>query len=169
MKTLLIGFILWFGWSAGSTYIYVCKIKGFCSELGTILVDKVSVADSMPNNLADKPVTMPDKLIIHFAFDKSEFNPDAKTDNWVNEFGVYLEHNAEAGLSITGHTDAIGTEDYNQALGNRRAQSVLLYFEAKGLATKNIMLESGGEKEPVDDNSTAEGRAKNRRTEIRIK
>ena len=169
MKTLLIGFILWFGWSAGSTYIYVCKIKGFCSELGTILVDKVSVADSMPNNLADKPVTMPDKLIIHFAFDKSELNANAKIDNWVNESEVYLEHNSEVTLFIKGHTDAIGTENYNQALGNRRAQSVLLYFEAKGLVAKKIMLESGGEKEPVDDNNTAEGRAKNRRTEIIIK
>ncbi|MDO9578977.1 MAG: hypothetical protein Q7J06_00165, partial [Bacteroidales bacterium] len=44
-----------------------------------------------------------------------------------------------------------GTEDYNQSLGNRRAQSVLLYFEAKGLVAKKIMLESGGEKEPVDE------------------
>lgn len=174
MKILAIGFLVLFGWSAGSTYIYVCKIKGFCNERETIMVNKVNVedvrvADSIPNNLADKPVTIPGNLIIHFEFDKSEFIPDVKTENWVNEFGIYLEHNSETRLFIRGHTDAIGTEDYNQALGNRRAQSVMLYFEAKGLVANKIILESGGEKEPVDNNNTAEGRANNRRTEIKIR
>jgi outer membrane protein OmpA-like peptidoglycan-associated protein len=174
MKILAIGFLILFGWSAGSTYIYVCKIKGFCSDSETIMVNEISaenqrVADSLSNNQADKPVTKPGSLTIHFEFDKSEFTPDTKTENWINEFGVYFENNSETNLLIRGHTDAIGTEDYNLALGNRRAQSVMRYFEAKGLQANKIILESAGETEPVDNNSTSEGRANNRRTEIRIK
>lgn len=165
-----------FGWSAGSTYIYVCKIKGFCNERETTMVSKISlenlnlrVADSLSYNLAEKPVTKPDNLTIHFEFDKSEFNPDSKTETWINEFGLYFENYSETKLLIRGHTDAIGTEDYNLDLGNRRAQSVMHYFETKGLVANKIILESGGETEPVDNNSTAEGRANNRRTEIKIK
>lgn len=174
MKILAIGFLVLIGWSAGSTYIYVCKIKGLCNEHETIMIDKISVdnlriADSIPDNLSDTPVAIPGNLIIHFEFDKSEFNPDTEIDNSVKEFDIYMEHNTDTRLYIRGHTDAIGTEVYNQALGNRRAQSVMLYFKAKGLAANKIIVESGGETEPVDNNSTAEGRANNRRTEIGIK
>jgi len=174
MKILAIGFLVLFGWSAGSTYIYVCKIKGFCNERETILVNKVSVedvssADSIANRMADKPVTMPDNLVIYFAFDKSEFTSDAKTDNYIIESNAYLNQNPQASLSITGHTDAIGSDEYNQALGSRRAQSVQTFFENKGIPESKITIESKGEKVPADDNNTAEGRANNRRTEITIK
>jgi OOP family OmpA-OmpF porin len=72
-------------------------------------------------------------------------------------------------LSITGYTDAIGSNDYNQALGYRRAQRMLHYFESNGVPPPKITIESYGEKEPAADNNTIEGRAKNRRTVITIK
>jgi OOP family OmpA-OmpF porin len=72
-------------------------------------------------------------------------------------------------LSITGHTDAIGSDEYNQALGYRRAKSVQHYFESKGIPANKIIIESKGEKEPADNNSSVTGRANNRRTIITIK
>jgi OmpA-OmpF porin, OOP family len=63
----------------------------------------------------------------------------------------------------------VGSEEYNQALGLRRAQSVQVFFESKGVPANRIIIESRGEKEPVDNNSTTTGRAKNRRTVITIK
>ncbi|MBE3087173.1 MAG: OmpA family protein [Bacteroidetes bacterium] len=174
MKILVIGFLALFCWSALSTYIYVCKVKGLCNETETILISNVSVknantADSLPNTLAGKPVTIPKNLFIYFAFDKSEFNFDAVTDKYVNESNEYLDQNSQARLSITGHTDAIGSDEYNQTLGYRRAQSVQHFFENKGLPANKIIIESKGEKEPVDDNNTTSGRANNRRTAITIK
>ena len=74
----------------------------------------------------------------------------------------------KARLSITGHTDAIGSEEYNLALGFRRAQSVQSYFENKGIPANRIIVESSGEKEPADNNNTTTGRANNRRTVITI-
>jgi len=74
-----------------------------------------------------------------------------------------------ARISITGHTDAVGTDEYNQALGTRRAESSQTYFIEKGIPRDKIISESRGEKEPADNNNTTEGRANNRRTLTVIK
>lgn len=174
MKILLIGFLALSGWSALSTYIYVCKIKGLCYEAKTIEIRAVSQKDVIAVDTLTKPVgpkqaVIPENLIIYFAFDKSEFNSDAKTARYFIESNPYLDKNSQARLSITGHTDAIGSDEYNQALGYRRAQSVQHYFESKGMLPNKIIIESKGEKEPADDNNTTAGRTNNRRTVITIK
>jgi outer membrane protein OmpA-like peptidoglycan-associated protein len=174
MKILVIGFLVLFGWSALSTYIYVCKIKGLCSEQATIENSTVSNGaatpkDSLPVVLVPEKAVIPENLLIYFAFDKSEFNSESKTDKYSDESNAYFNKNSQAMLIITGHTDAIGSEEYNQALGYRRAQSVQRYFITRGILEKKIIIESKGEKEPADDNNTTSGRAKNRRTAITIK
>jgi OOP family OmpA-OmpF porin len=98
-------------------------------------------------------VVVPENLIVHFAFDKSEFSPDPQTVRYFDESNTYLNQNSQAKLSITGHTDAIGSDEYNQALGYRRAQSTQHYFESKGIPANKIIMESKGEKEPVDVNN----------------
>jgi outer membrane protein OmpA-like peptidoglycan-associated protein len=173
MKILLIGFLALSGWSALSTYIYVCKIKGLCHEPQAIEIRAVTHEDVIADDTLPKPsvqenAVIPKDLIIYFAFDKSEFNSDAKTDTYIHESKAYLDQNLQARLSFTGHTDAIGSDAYNQALGYRRAQSVQHYFESKGMPAKNSIIESKGEKEPADDNNTIAGRANNRRTVVTI-
>jgi outer membrane protein OmpA-like peptidoglycan-associated protein len=174
MKILIIGFLALFGWSALSTHIYVCKIKGLCDEPKTMQIDVVNHKDVIAVDTLSKPLVreqavIPENLIIHFAFDKSEFNSDAETNKYFDETKAYLDQNSQARLSITGHTDAIGSDEYNQALGYRRAQSTQHYFESKGMPANKIIIESKGEKEPADDNNTKAGRANNRRTVITIK
>ena len=174
MKILLIGFLAFFGWSALSTYLYVCKIKELCYEPGSVQIDAVSQKDVIIGDTMHKPVMLeqsviPKDLIIYFAFDKSEFNADTATDKYVDESNAYLDQNSQARLKITGHADAIGSDEYNQALGYRRAHSIRHYFESKGMPAGKIILESRGEKEPSDDNNTTAGRANNRRTTITIK
>jgi OOP family OmpA-OmpF porin len=108
-------------------------------------------------------------MLIYFAFDKSEFNSGTITDKYLNESKIFLDQNQMAKLTLTGHTDAVGSDEYNQALGLRRAQSVQLYFESRGVAANRIIVDSKGPKEPADKNNTTTGRAKNRRTVITIK
>ena len=173
MRILTIGFLVFITWSVLSTYIYVCKIKGLCYEPKTMQTGVVKDKDVIAADTLNKPIVreqavIPENLVIHFAFDKSEFNPDAMTDKYFDESNVYLNQNSQARLGITGHTDAIGTDEYNQALGYRRAQSTQHYFENKGMPANKITIESKGEKEPVDDNSTKQGRANNRRAVITI-
>ena len=174
MKILIIGFLALFGWSALSTHFYVCRIKGFCHEPATAVSNVVKPEIAIPHDSLSKPVVVeqeavPESMLIYFAFDKSEFNSGTISDRYLNESNKYLDQNLQAKLSITGHTDAIGSDEYNQALGLRRAQSVQLYFESKGIPANRIIVESRGKKEPADNNSTTAGRANNRRTVITIK
>lgn len=73
----------------------------------------------------------------------------------------------DAQLDVTGHTDNRGAKAYNQGLSERRAASVKAYLVKKGVAASRIATKGYGFEQPVADNKTAEGRAQNRRVEIR--
>ena len=68
---------------------------------------------------------------------------------------------------IEGHTDNVGKKAYNQKLSERRAVAVREYLASEGVSTKRITVEGFGESKPVADNSTADGRAHNRRVVLR--
>ena len=71
-------------------------------------------------------------------------------------------------IIAVGHTDNIGSAAYNQALSERRANAVKEYLVSKGIEKNRVYTEGKGLKNPIASNSTAEGRAKNRRTEIEV-
>jgi len=101
-----------------------------------------------------------------FDFDKSVLKPEgrAKLDDLVSKIkGVNLEV-----IIAVGHTDSIGSDAYNQRLSVRRAESVKAYLVSKGIERNRVYTEGKGEKQPVADNRTKEGRAKNRRVEIEV-
>ena len=101
-----------------------------------------------------------------FDFDKSVLKPEgkAKLDDLVTKLkNVNLEV-----VIVVGHTDSVGTDAYNMKLGDRRAQSVKAYLVSKGIENKRIYTESKGKRQPVADNKTAVGRAKNRRVEVEV-
>ena len=88
----------------------------------------------------------------------------AKLDDLVAKTkGIALEV-----IIAVGHTDSIGTAEYNQGLSERRANAVKDYLVSKGIEKNRVYTEGKGEKQPIASNSTAEGRAKNRRTEIEV-
>jgi outer membrane protein OmpA-like peptidoglycan-associated protein len=173
MKIIIIGFLALSAWISLSTYIYVCKIKGLCqepvtNEIMAVSPEDVIAADTLSEPMVQENAVIPKDVIIYFAFDKSEFNPDSQLENYIIESKTFLDQNLQARLSFTGHTCAIGTDGYNQALGLQRAQRVKRYFENKGIPLKNSIVESKGEKEPADDNQTSSGRTNNRRTVVTI-
>ena len=80
-----------------------------------------------------------------------------------------LEANPNTDIKIVGHTDSTGNVDYNQTLSEKRAKSVYDYLMSdQGISSKRMNYEGKGVHEPVADNATPEGRAKNRRVEIMI-
>lgn len=173
MRILVIGFIVFASWSILSTYIYVCKIQGFCGEPISLQANVPSLESEMPTDTlttveVKELAVLPENLVTYFEFDKSEFKVNDLTKKYANESNEYLKQDTTAMLIITGHTDATGSEEYNQNLGYRRAQSAKQYFESGGIPAQKIRIESKGEVEPIDSNSTKEGRANNRRTEIVI-
>jgi OmpA-OmpF porin, OOP family len=101
-----------------------------------------------------------------FDFDKSVLKPEAKVklDDLVGKLsGINLEV-----IIAVGHTDGIGSDAYNNKLSVRRAESVKAYLVSKGIEPNRVYTEGKGKKQPVADNKTAEGRAKNRRVEIEV-
>ena len=101
-----------------------------------------------------------------FDFDKSVIKPEgkAKLDDLV---GKVKAINLEVIIAV-GHTDSVGSDAYNQKLSLRRSQAVKAYLVSKGIDKTRIYTEGKGEKQPVADNKTKEGRAKNRRVEIEV-
>jgi OOP family OmpA-OmpF porin len=75
--------------------------------------------------------------------------------------------NVEVVIAV-GHTDSVGTDAYNQRLSMRRAEAVKNFLVSKGVERNRIYTEGKGEKSPVADNRTREGRAKNRRVEVEV-
>jgi OOP family OmpA-OmpF porin len=101
-----------------------------------------------------------------FDFDKSVVKPEgrARLDDLVGKIkGITLEV-----VIAVGHTDAIGTDAYNQRLSVRRAEAVKAYLVSKGIPANRVYTEGKGKRQPVADNRTAAGRAKNRRVEVEV-
>ena len=71
-------------------------------------------------------------------------------------------------IIAVGHTDSIGTVPYNQRLSVRRAEAVKAFLVSQGIERNRVYTEGKGESQPVADNRTKEGRAKNRRVEIEV-
>jgi OOP family OmpA-OmpF porin len=101
-----------------------------------------------------------------FDFDKSVIKPEgkAKLDDLADKVKAI---NLEVIIAV-GHTDSVGSDAYNQKLSLRRSQAVKAYLVSKGIDKTRIYTEGKGEKQPVADNKTKEGRAKNRRVEIEV-
>ena len=102
----------------------------------------------------------------HFDFDKAVLKPEgkAKLDDLVGKLKAV---NLEVIIAI-GHTDSIGSVAYNKKLSLRRSDAVKAYLVSKGIEANRIYTEGKGESQPIADNKTKEGRAKNRRVEIEV-
>jgi OOP family OmpA-OmpF porin len=101
-----------------------------------------------------------------FDFDKAVLKPEAKAklDDLVSKTsGIALEV-----IIAVGHTDSVGSDAYNQKLSVARSEAVKAYLTSKGVEKNRVYTEGKGEKQPVADNKTSEGRAKNRRVEIEV-
>ncbi len=101
-----------------------------------------------------------------FDFDKAVLKPEgkAKLDDLASKVKAI---NLEVIIAV-GHTDSVGADAYYQKLSVRRAEAVKAYLVTKGIEKNRVYTEGKGEKQPVADNKTTEGRAKNRRVEMEV-
>jgi len=103
---------------------------------------------------------------VNFAFDSSTVEADSA--RVLDEAVMALEAAPGVEVTVVGHTDSVGTADYNQDLSERRANAVLDYLAAHGVAAARLSAEGRGEHAPVTSNATAAGRFDNRRVELHV-
>lgn len=108
-------------------------------------------------------VNLPDVL---FEFGRSELTPSAR--DTVSEIAAILKRAPSRRLSVEGHTDSIGTIDYNYRLSDARARGVSQELESNGIPARKITNRAFGETTPIASNKTEQGRRRNRRVEIII-
>ncbi|HYD46737.1 MAG TPA: OmpA family protein [Terriglobales bacterium] len=141
-----------------------------CGLLGHWLLDEERVAPLPP---PPPPMPLPppaSKRIVlrgvNFDFDKNEIRPDSQP--MLNAAIRILRENPDVRIAIEGHTDAVGSDDYNNRLSMRRAEAVFQYLVNGGIDPERMMVAGYGKTRPVASNETASGRAQNRRVELQV-
>lgn len=103
---------------------------------------------------------------IFFDLNKFELKPESKAE--LDKVVLLLQENPTLKIEISGHTDNIGKPADNQVLSNNRAKAVVSYLINSRIAANRLTYKGYGEKQPIADNNTENGRAKNRRTELKV-
>ncbi|KNH24881.1 membrane protein [Pseudomonas syringae] len=137
-----------------------------------VRVDADGCPPPAPAPVVEEAAVVKEEVIVirdvHFQFDSAKLTPADK--DVLNTIATRLkQESSSAQLTVTGHTDSVGSDAYNQKLSDRRAHSVVEYLISQGVPRSSFVTVTGaGESQPVADNKTADGRALNRRTEIKI-
>lgn len=144
---------------------YTARISHAGFEPQTISIQ--DVGDSL--NISLTPIKQGRTIVLHnlfFATNQTQILPES--EQALNDLYELLKQNPKMTILITGHTDDVGTDAFNQRLSEGRANAVRQEMIRRGIAAARIKAEGRGKTQPVADNSTEEGRAKNRRVEFTI-
>jgi outer membrane protein OmpA-like peptidoglycan-associated protein/tetratricopeptide (TPR) repeat protein len=126
-------------------------------------------AEPLQRDVPMEAIRVGSVVVLHNVFYASEsFELEQASRTELNRVYDFLLVNPAIGVEISGHTDNTGTPEHNQKLSEQRAQSVVDYLLDKGIDTGRIKAAGYGEGQPVADNGTEEGKALNRRTELKI-
>jgi len=154
--------------------------KGALVDVSGIAID--SDNDSVPDGIDKCPETVPnvlvdefgcplakpltDKLTLNIQYESGSFEPDAAAKARLDEVAVTMQAYPNLKIEVNGYTDALGSLSGNLKLSKKRADAVREYLIGKGVSSDRITTKGFGEDKPVADNSTPEGRQRNRRIEI---
>ncbi|MGN0191508.1 MAG: OmpA family protein [Candidatus Cryptobacteroides sp.] len=128
-----------------------------------IAEDKPVLVKEIPVEIKKSMMKLSNSL---FAFNRFNLTEEVKIE--LDKVTRWLLDNPELHISVEGHTDNVGGEEYNQSLSESRARAVMDYFIQNGVDKDRLSCKGFGKSRPIADNSTAEGRQLNRRVELRI-
>ena len=101
-------------------------------------------------------------------FDTNKYNINTASQTTLNKLTNVFKEYPDTNILVVGHTDSQGAEDYNMTLSKNRAYAVTNYLSQNGISSGRLTTNWFGESQPMHDNATAEGRAKNRRVNVAI-
>ncbi|WP_435355582.1 OmpA family protein [Emticicia sp. SJ17W-69] len=161
-------------WSLAYSWFWNCHRKPYCSG-ETIIADTTStvVAPSPPVDTlkvaSEEEQILFTPLDVYFDINQFGIKKTAEVDSFITTAKKYLEKYPDKKLLITGHSDSDGSDELNQRLSENRALKTKEFLVKDGIKATQIVTDGKGEKEPAASNDTAEGKAKNRRSTIRLK
>ena len=127
----------------------------------------IKVADVVANNDLAKQLTKSCHIALYgVLFDFNKASLKAESDSVLQRVLAFLQQDPTLKLEVQGHTDNVGSDDYNQNLSNARASSVVAWLVQHGVAANRLSFKGYGKTMPVASNDSDEGRARNRRVEI---
>jgi type IX secretion system PorP/SprF family membrane protein len=136
------------------------------SETLRIKRDSV-IAKADAGSITHQPYEI-EKVVLHFNFEFNSSELDGESTNYLDDLVTALNENAHLRIKLTGHTDNIGSEKFNERLSLHRANCIKQYLTARGVFSDRIEVLGKGMREPLNENKTDEQRAKNRRVELTI-
>lgn len=153
----------------GKNYGYSARANGYYSVSENINLEKLSSYKEIEKNLYLVPIEIGEVVRLNnvfFDFNKFDLKPESFPE--LDRVVVFLNEYIALEIELSGHTDNIGTYEYNQKLSENRANAVAEYLFSKGITKNRITIIGYGETLPVDSNDSEEGRQKNRRVEFKI-
>jgi outer membrane protein OmpA-like peptidoglycan-associated protein len=154
-------------WLDQNQQLYATVLYLSRDENATVRPSRTSKEKAAKTAVADKAGADIIRLeMVHFDFDKNSIKKIYMPV--LDQHAAYLNEHPPSSVVVEGHTDSMGSDAYNQKLSERRANAVRDYLIQKGIASSRIQVAGFGEKRPIDDNKTAEGRAMNRRAELEV-
>jgi outer membrane protein OmpA-like peptidoglycan-associated protein len=151
---------------AGVETVAPGSIGNYMDQQEEILRKQLSGTDVAVTRVGETIIlSMPGRVTFSSGSSSVESNFFPVLDSMV----VVLDEFNRTYIDVIGHTDSKGSKEYNQRLSEKRARSVVDYLESRKVISERVMAEGMGEADPIAPNDTREGRAKNRRVEIRLK
>lgn len=148
---------------AGIEPVYISDVPAYVDQQYTVLQDDLrGTGVTVQKRGAQIILELPSD--VNFAFDKYDIQP--RFYGVLNAVSRTLAKYPATYVDVNGHTDAIGSYDYNQALSERRADAVADYLFSRSVAPARLHVQGFGKTEPIASNATITGRAANRRVEI---
>jgi outer membrane protein OmpA-like peptidoglycan-associated protein len=168
MRIFITGFFVLVAWSFLSMWLYVDILKPATRKQVVVQQPVPETQNREADSLAKLYASMP-HLYLYFDFDKAKLEADPETEGKIAELKAWMEKYPASVITVTGHTDFIGSPEYNMKLGLERAEIVKKLLSGKGIPADKMVTASMGSEQPVEGVITSYGREKNRRTEVTIK
>ena len=154
---------------AGRNYGISVKAKGYLFHSENFIISDTSGYEEVIINIALEPLAVGSKVRLNnifFGYRKVEF--DSSSQGELDRIVKLMKDNPKLKIEISGHTDNVGSHEYNLKLSTQRAESVATYLISKGINKSRIVSIGYGYNKPIADNSSETGRKLNRRSEIKI-
>ncbi|HEY0771580.1 MAG TPA: OmpA family protein, partial [Sphingobacteriaceae bacterium] len=126
-----------------------------------------AIAQAEAGNIRHQPLLL-EKVILHFNFEFNSSDLDEKSKQYLDDLTAALAENSHLKIRLTGHTDNVGSEKFNQRLSVYRANAIKEYLVGKGIEGDRIKADGKGMSEPLNSNRTESEKALNRRVELMI-